>query len=122
MGSEHERALVISDDEGTQASVRRVLEAAGYDVRAARSGREGLRLMANWRPSVVLLGLDASGQDRRAFCEAHAANGIADIPVIVLGAQAGEVSPLENGTAPLVVADPLDGPDILAAVWVVTNP
>ena len=47
--------LVIDDDADFQVSVRSLLEAEGYAVVAATSGREGLRRLLDVRPDVVLL-------------------------------------------------------------------
>ena len=47
--------LVIDDDVDFQTSVRSLLEAEGYDVVAALSGREGLRKLLEVRPQVVVL-------------------------------------------------------------------
>jgi len=47
--------LVIDDDTDFQASVRSLLEAEGYQVVPALSGRDGLRKMLEIRPHLVVL-------------------------------------------------------------------
>ena len=47
--------LVIDDDVDFQTSVRSLLEAEGYHVVAASSGKEGLRRLLAVRPRVVVL-------------------------------------------------------------------
>ena len=47
--------LVIDDDVDFQTSVRSLLEAEGYHVVAASSGKEGLRKLLEVRPRVVVL-------------------------------------------------------------------
>ena len=47
--------LVIDDDVDFQTSVRSLLEAEGYHVVAASSGKEGLRKLLAVRPRVVVL-------------------------------------------------------------------
>ncbi len=47
--------LLIDDDEDFTASIRSLLEAEGYAVVTAASGREGLRKLGEVEPDVVLL-------------------------------------------------------------------
>ena len=47
--------LLIDDDEDFTASIRSLLEAEGYAVVTAESGKEGLRKLKDSRPDVVLL-------------------------------------------------------------------
>jgi CheY-like chemotaxis protein len=47
--------LVIDDDTDFQASVRSLLEAEGYEVVPALTGREGLRKLRETKPHVVVL-------------------------------------------------------------------
>lgn len=47
--------LVIDDDVDFQTSVRSLLEAEGYEVVPALSGKEGLRTLRETRPAVVVL-------------------------------------------------------------------
>ncbi len=60
------RILVIEDDEEVARLERVVLERAGYDVRHAPTGAEGLELAESFRPDVVILDVglpDISGLD-----------------------------------------------------------
>ncbi len=60
------RILVIEDDEDVARLERVVLERAGYDVRHAGTGAEGLDLAESFRPDVVILDVglpDISGLD-----------------------------------------------------------
>ncbi len=47
--------LLIDDDEDFTASIRSLLEAEGYAVVTAESGKEGLRKLREAHPDVVLL-------------------------------------------------------------------
>jgi len=51
------RILIIEDDAIAAREEASALEGVGYDVRIAFTGRDGLRLLAEYRPDVVLLGL-----------------------------------------------------------------
>jgi DNA-binding response OmpR family regulator len=60
------RILVIEDDEEVARLERVVLERAGYDVRHAATGADGLDLAESFRPDVVILDVglpDISGLD-----------------------------------------------------------
>lgn len=49
------RILLIDDDEDFRTSVRSVLEAHGYEVLEAASGKEGLKKLVESRPDAILL-------------------------------------------------------------------
>jgi DNA-binding response OmpR family regulator len=51
------RILIIEDDPIEAKDEASQLQRAGYDVRIAFTGRDGLRLLEEYRPDVVLLGL-----------------------------------------------------------------
>lgn len=58
--------LIVDDDEALCRSVEVQLRAEGYEVRSAGSSGEGLRLLEEWTPDLVLLDLrlpDGSGID-----------------------------------------------------------
>jgi DNA-binding response OmpR family regulator len=60
------RVLIIEDDPDVAEFERLILERAGYDSRVAGTGREGLELVHEYRPEVVLLDIgfpDGSGLD-----------------------------------------------------------
>jgi len=51
------RILIVDDDEHVRVAHQRLLEKAGYDVRTSRSPFEGLEMVRDWPPDVVLLDL-----------------------------------------------------------------
>jgi DNA-binding response OmpR family regulator len=51
------RILIVDDDEHVRVAHQRLLEKAGYDVRVSRSPFEGLEMVQDWPPDVVLLDL-----------------------------------------------------------------
>lgn len=57
------RILVVEDNPLNLKLVHDVLEASGYDVVAATSGEEGLRLAAEQPPDLVLMDLQLPGID-----------------------------------------------------------
>ncbi len=73
-----ETLLVIDDNDGNRYAVARLLKAAGYDVLEAGTGREGLQLVFERRPDLVLLDIrlpDIMGWDvcRSIKTDAHTA-------------------------------------------------
>ena len=56
-------ALVIDDEESIREGCRQALEAGGYRARVARDGKQGLRLVEQSRPNVVLVDLKMPGVD-----------------------------------------------------------
>jgi CheY-like chemotaxis protein len=51
------RVLIIDDDVHVRIAHQRILERAGYDVRALPSPYEGLEATRDWPPDVILLDL-----------------------------------------------------------------
>lgn len=78
------RVLVVEDNPDVSASLQMLLEASGYEVRCADTGRRALEEARRFLPEVVLLDLglpDMSGQDvlkgMRALEEVRGASIIA---------------------------------------------
>lgn len=83
------RVLVVEDDEETRESMVALLRAKGYMVACASDGREGLRILHEQPPDVVLLDLNMPHMDGWQFRREQAQDPtVADIPVIVVSAQA----------------------------------
>ena len=92
------RLLVIEDDVRIQRFLATALDANGYELLAASTGAEGLRLAAVRQPEIVLVDLglpDRSGQD-----VIRELRGWYRGPIIVLSARSQEsekVAALDNG-------------------------
>jgi len=81
--------LVVEDNERNLKLVRDVLEYAGYDVRVARTGEEGVTLALKEPPDLVLMDLQLPGIDgMEALRQLRASQRTADIPVVAVTAQA----------------------------------
>ena len=80
--------LVVDDDPQTLLHVRSALSRAGYQPIVAADAEEALRLMAQYRPRLVLLDMMLPGADgidlMRDLC------GIAAVPVVFLSAYGGD--------------------------------
>ncbi len=82
------QALLLEDDPPTQDLTRRMLEAAGWTVRVAANGLEGLAVLNTFTPAVIVLDLMMPEMDGFEFLEhlrAHPQH--AHLPVIVVTAK-----------------------------------
>jgi two-component system cell cycle response regulator DivK len=81
--------LVVEDNERNLKLLRDVLEYAGYDVRLARTGEDGVTLAVKEPPDLVLMDLQLPGIDgMEALRQLRASPRTADIPVVAVTAQA----------------------------------
>ncbi len=76
------KILIIDDEPAFLNLVEQVLTQKGYEILKARSGREGLRLIFDQRPDLVLLDVVIPGVDGWQVCSRI--REISDIPVIMI--------------------------------------
>ncbi len=76
------KILVIDDDDRFLRMVEQVLTHKGYEVLLADSGQEGLRLLFDHRPNLVLLDVVMPQMDGWQVCERI--RDVSDVPVIML--------------------------------------
>ena len=79
------RILVIDDDKDNHRFLTRVLEHEGYEVALAQSGIDGIQLLQEFKPHLVVLDINMPGMDGLALVKALRSAKI-DIPVIFLTA------------------------------------
>jgi len=87
MTSDFENALIlVVDDEDTQRLLTRdCLEGEGFRVEEASNGQDGLALIRELKPDLVLLDLMMPGIDGFEVCrQARADSEIANIPIVVV--------------------------------------
>ena len=92
------RILVIDDDPSLLRALTISLGARGYEVRAARTGEEGLDKVAHWHPDAVLLDLGLPGIDGVEVI--RGIRGWSEVPIVVLSARhqsTGKVEALDLG-------------------------
>jgi CheY-like chemotaxis protein len=81
--------LVVEDNERNLKLLRDVLEYAGYDVRTARTGEDGVTLAVEEPPDLVLMDLQLPGIDgMEALRRLRESPRTAGIPVVAVTAQA----------------------------------
>ncbi|HEU4616714.1 MAG TPA: response regulator transcription factor [Gammaproteobacteria bacterium] len=92
------RVLIVEDDPAIQRFLRNTLRVQGYDVREATTGGEGLALVRQLKPDIVILDLglpDMDGMDVIKQVRSFSA-----VPILVLSSrsdEAGKVMALDMG-------------------------
>jgi two-component system, cell cycle response regulator DivK len=82
-----ERILVVEDNPKNLKLVRDVLEFSGYQVFAATTGEDGVRLAAEVSPDLVLMDLQLPGIDgAEALRRLRTGAGTRDVPVVAVTA------------------------------------
>ena len=103
--------LIIEDDENHLLLVSRLLEVAGYEYRAARSGEEGLEMVSESRPDAVLLDIALPGIQGTEVLKRLRANEINDdLPIIAVttSAMPGDREKLLAGGCTAYIEKPID--------------
>jgi two-component system response regulator MprA len=109
------RVLVIEDDDGMRAAVRRALMLGGYEITEAADGAEGLGLVAADPPDGVVLDLGLPGLDGMEVCRRLRAQDVG-LPILMLTARDAvedRVDGLEAGADDYLVK-PYDVRELLA--------
>ncbi|HEU6436730.1 MAG TPA: response regulator transcription factor [Nitratidesulfovibrio sp.] len=87
-----ERILVVEDDEDILQLLTFTFESAGFEVRTAVTGRDGLDIALRHKPALVLLDLMLPGMSGLDVCrELKRLPETEDVPVIMLTARGEEV-------------------------------
>ena len=89
-----EKILAIDDDPLLLNLIEQSLEKGGYEVIAASDGQEGLRLLAERRPHLVVLDIMLPSMDGWEIC--RRIRKVSTIPIIMLTAR-GEESDVVAG-------------------------
>jgi two-component system KDP operon response regulator KdpE len=110
------RILVIDDEMQITRVLRAALSAQGYDVRTANDPEEGLRLLADWPPDLVITDLMMPGMSGVDVCRAVRSRGAT--PVVVLSVREHERSKVEalDAGADDYVTKPFSIQELLARV------
>ncbi len=89
---EQRRIMVVEDHAQTRELLQYNLQAAGYEVRAAGGGEQGLDTMHRWRPDLVLLDIMLPEMDGLEVCRRlKQVASLRTVPVIMLTARGDEV-------------------------------
>lgn len=112
------KILVVDDDKAILALVRKYLTGAGYSVVVTDNGSEGLMLVRESRPDLILVDSDMPGLDGHAVCRVLKKEAATQtIPVVIMsGARVADTDVLSgfSGGADDYVMKPFSLP-VLAA-------
>ncbi|MGA2568911.1 MAG: response regulator transcription factor [Terracidiphilus sp.] len=110
------RILVIDDEPQITRVLRAALSAQGYDVRTANDPEEGLRLLRDWPPDLVITDLMMPVLSGVEICRTVRSRGAT--PVLVLSVQEHERSKIEalDAGADDYVTKPFSIQELLARV------
>jgi CheY-like chemotaxis protein len=111
--------LLVEDNPDLREVLEEVLRSAGYEVDAARDGREALDLLVHIRPpELILLDLRMPRMDGRALLrELRASPRLASVPVILMsGERANDIEGVRW------VRKPVDPEDLLRLIEGVLHP
>lgn len=85
------RLLYIEDTEVIRDTISNLLEVHGYKVALAKNGQEGVEMVQQWKPHVVLMDLRMPVMDGYRAIETIKSNmHTKHIPVIVISAWSGK--------------------------------
>lgn len=111
------RILVVEDDDAIRRLASDLLTDEGYEVRTARTGQEGLDVLAAWlpeMPDLILLDLMMPVMDGETFHQ-HLPETARAIPVLVLsGSRGAHEAAARLGAA--ILQKPFDLDDLLRCV------
>lgn len=112
--------LDVDDDEAGRYAVSRQLTQAGYEMRGAGNGAQGLEIAARERPDLIILDVRLPDIDGFEVCRRiRAMEPIAETPVIQMSASyidtTSRVKGLENG-ADAYLVEPVEPAILLATV------
>ncbi|MBC7808349.1 MAG: response regulator [Akkermansiaceae bacterium] len=93
------RILVVDDEPAIVRLMEYVLDRQGYAVRTAADGEQALRVVAEFRPELILLDVMMPRKDGYTVAEAIRADpDLAGTPIIMLSAKAQDTD-VEQGLA-----------------------
>ena len=117
--------LVIDDEEDYRIIIQEVLRGGGMDVRLAKDGEEGLRMIKEKPADIVLVDWMMPRMDGEQFCRAMRAEPtLKDLPVLMLTVKQTadeELEALHFGVDDFVVK-PFRAPELLARVRAALRP
>lgn len=80
--------LIVDDEDMIRSLLRLTLVRAGYNVTEAETGEEGISIVREQKPDLVLLDVMMPGMDGFAVCEQIRQDpDVGDMPIIMLSAR-----------------------------------
>ena len=109
--------LIVDDDDGLREYVRVNLELEGYTVREAGSAEEGMRVLDDARPDLILLDVMMPEVDGWEMLQrVHDRHGVGAVPVVMFSGKVDERAADEAAElgAEALVGKPFDPRELIA--------
>ena len=113
-----QRILVVEDEASIQRTLKRNLQAGGYEVFVADNGRLALEEARQQHPDLILLDIVMPGMDGYAVCQrlrADTATRLLPVVMITASSEAEKVKAIEAG-ADDFISKPINQPELFARV------
>jgi len=113
------RILLIDDNSKIREITKMMLKKGEHEVVEASSGEEGLRILRDDRPDLILLDVMMSGEDGWKICEKiKNEEKTSDIPVVMLTVRGSEEDMDKSGAsgADAHISKPFDMENLLSTV------
>ncbi len=118
-GTKNNRVLIIDDNLTHRAILEDILRSNGYETKHAQDGGEGLKVIPEWKPSVVLLDLVMPGMDGRTVLREIRNMLLPSRPSIIIVSMQGDkdtiVGSLSDGADDFIVK-PINETELIARV------
>jgi two-component system response regulator VicR len=108
--------LIVDDDQPIVDFITEALADEGYTVRSAFSVASALDATAERIPDLIIMDLHMPGKTGDAFVRDLKRDGQADLPVVLMTADAVSAKTLETEGIALCLLKPFDLDDLLACV------
>jgi len=115
----HNKILVIDDDDFIRDTIAKILERHDYRVLQARTGAEGLEIVAQAEPDLILLDVMLPGQNGHQVCfQIRQMPRASHIPIIMLTALSDTTDKIKGiqAGADDYIAKPFDSQELRARV------
>jgi DNA-binding response OmpR family regulator len=109
------RILIVDEDSSVRASVKKVLEQAGYTVGLAANGREAMAELQSDGTGLVLLDLNLPDPDAWEVLE-HLTRRSPTVPIVLLTGLRGQTQARELACLAPVLEKPLDAAVLLSTI------
>lgn len=108
--------LVVDDHAPTVEFIAEALGDEGYSVRTARDSAQAQRLLAEWRPDLVLMDMHMPGKPGDLLVHELRSSGIGDLPIILMTADTRLADVLARQGMPFCLIKPFNLDDLLDCV------
>jgi CheY-like chemotaxis protein len=107
--------LLVDDDASVRESVHKVLQGAGYGVVLAAGGLEAVARIQAQPVDLVLLDIGLPNQNGLEACR-HLSREHANVPIIVITGQTGQLKSASAAGAVALMEKPLDAHRLLGVI------